>query len=56
MLVQELVNKALEMHCDFRKFKYFPLDPNYVTEGIKEQQSYKEAEHKIRSRDHFLDC
>ena len=28
---------------DFRKFRYFPLDPNYVSEELKQEAAYKEA-------------
>ena len=47
-LLGELVKSAVDNHVEFRKFKYFPLDPNYVTPYIKEQKSYKEAEDTIK--------
>jgi len=47
-LLTELVNSAVEHHVEFRKYKYFPLDPEYVTPYIKDQQSYKEAEDTIK--------
>jgi len=47
-LLGELVKSAVDHHVEFRRFKYFPLDPNYVTPYIKEQKSYKEAEDTIR--------
>eukprot|EP00092_Neocalanus_flemingeri_P000078 GFUD01000080.1.p1 GENE.GFUD01000080.1~~GFUD01000080.1.p1 ORF type:complete len:1171 (-),score=266.56 GFUD01000080.1:163-3675(-) len=47
-LLGELVKSAVDLHVEFRKFKYFPLDPNYVTSDIKEQKSFKEAENNIR--------
>ena len=34
---------ALDEHIDFRRFKYFPLDPKYVTTNIADQPSYKDA-------------
>ena len=44
----ELVTSAVEYHVEFRKYKYFPLDPEYVTPYIKDQNSYKEAEETIK--------
>ena len=42
-LLKELVNLALDQHTEFRRFKYFPLDPQYVTEKISTSTSFKDA-------------
>ena len=55
-LLGELVKSAVDHHVEFRRFKYFPLDPNYVTPYIKEQKSYKEAEDTIRVELEELSC
>jgi len=47
-LLKELVATAIDQHVEFRKFKYFPLDPNYVNEGIIAETSFQEAKKKIK--------
>eukprot|EP00092_Neocalanus_flemingeri_P013687 GFUD01014760.1.p1 GENE.GFUD01014760.1~~GFUD01014760.1.p1 ORF type:complete len:1163 (-),score=280.67 GFUD01014760.1:114-3602(-) len=47
-LLKELVTTAIDQHVEFRKFKYFPLDPNYVNESIIAEASFQEAVNKIR--------
>jgi len=47
-LLGELVKSAVDHHVEFRRFKYFPLDPPYVTPYIKEHKSFKEAEDSIK--------
>jgi len=48
-LLQALVNKAIEEHADFRKYKYFPLDPEYVTENIERHPAFKAATEDLRN-------
>ena len=48
-LLRELVLTAIDQHVEFRKFKYFPLDPNYVNERICDEASFKEAVKKIKT-------
>ena len=47
-LLHELVRRALEDHADFRKYKYFPLDPEYVTENIERHPAFTEATKDLR--------
>ena len=47
-LLKELVATAIDQHVEFRRLKYFPLDPNYVNEGIVAETSFKEAVQKIK--------
>ena len=47
-LLKDLINTALEEHVDFRKFKYFPLDPEYVTNKITGHKSYTTAVEDIK--------
>ena len=47
-LLKELVDTAIDQHVEFRKFKYFPLDPNYVNASITEEKSFQEAVTKIK--------
>ena len=47
-LLKELVNLALDQHTEFRRFKYFPLDPQYVTEKISSTSSFKDAVKTIK--------
>ena len=49
-LLKSLIDTALEEHFDFRRFKYFPLDPEYVTEKITAHDSYKKAEENIKQQ------
>ena len=46
--MKELVNIALDQHTEFRRFKYFPLDPQYVTEKISKSSSYTDAVKTIK--------
>ena len=39
---------AIDQHVEFRRFKYFPLDPNYVNDGIIAETSFQEAVKKIK--------
>ena len=39
---------AIDQHVEFRKFKYFPLDPNYVSESIIAETSFQEAVKTIK--------
>ena len=48
--MKSLVNRALDEHIDYRKFKYFPLDPEYVTTSISSQPSYNEAVSSIEEK------
>ena len=38
------------MHTEFRRFKYFPLDPQYVTEQVENEASYKSAKEHIKEQ------
>ena len=49
-LLKDLIDTALEEHVDFRKFKYFPLDPEYVTNKITEHKSYTKAVEDIKQQ------
>ena len=42
-LLQALVNKAIDEHAEFRKYKYFPLDPEYVTPNLEKHPAFIEA-------------
>jgi len=42
-VLKDLVDIAIDSHVDFRKFKYFPLDPNYVTKELQKEDAYTEA-------------
>ena len=48
--MKSLVNRALDEHIDYRRFKYFPLDPEYVTTSISSQPSYNEAVSSIEEK------
>ena len=49
-LLKDLIDTALEEHVDFRKFKYFPLDPEYVTNKLKKEKSYTMAKEEIKQQ------
>jgi len=49
-LLKTLIDFALEEHVDFRKFKYFPLDPAYVTDRITEHDSFKSAVENMKKQ------
>ena len=40
-IYKEMVLKSLDTHLEFRK-NYFPSDPEYLTEELKQSQAYKE--------------
>lgn len=42
-ILKDLVKIAIDQHVDFRKYKYFPLDPVYVTPALKEEEAYIDA-------------
>ena len=46
-LLKELIRKAINDHADFRQYKYFPLDPDYVTEGLKKTPAFEAATKKL---------
>jgi len=46
--LRELLNHALDEHAEFRRYKYFPLDPEYICSNIKQQPSYRKAQKKMR--------
>jgi len=48
-LLQALVNKAIEEHAEFRKYKYFPLDPEYVTGNIERHPAFTAATEDLRN-------
>jgi hypothetical protein len=33
--LKELLDLAINSHADFRKYKYFPLDPEYIIPKMK---------------------
>ena len=35
--------KAIDEHADFRKYKYFPLDPEYVTKKLENEKVFQDA-------------
>ena len=39
-IVKELVAKCLDWYCDCRE-SYFPTDPSYITEDVKNSDAYK---------------
>ena len=49
-LLKDLIDTALDEHVDFRQFKYFPLDPEYVTNKITAHKSYKKAVEDIKQQ------
>ena len=38
---QELIDFAITEHAEFRKYKYFPLDPEFVDENKKNSPEYR---------------
>ena len=46
-LLKELIEKAIDEHADFRKYKYFPLDPKYVTKSIQNEPAFEEAKQSL---------
>ena len=42
-ILRDLLKIAVDQHVEFRKIKYFPLDPNYITESLQQESSYKES-------------
>ena len=47
-LLKSLVNKAIDEHAEFRKYKYFPLDPEYVTKKLEKEPAFQEATEDLR--------
>ena len=47
-LLKTLVNKALDEHAEYRKYKYFPLDPEYVTKKLEKEQAFQDATEELR--------
>ena len=48
--LKELVDLSLDLHTEFRRFKYFPLDPQYVTEQVEKEASYQSAKEHIKEQ------
>ena len=48
-LLRSLVLEVIQDHTDFRRYKYFPLDPEYVTPSIKQHETFREAEQNLRT-------
>merc|ERR1719483_669919 len=48
-LLKSLVTKALDEHAEFRKYKYFPLDPEYVTPNLEKHPAFIEATEDLRN-------
>ena len=48
-LLQALITKALDEHAEFRKYKYFPLDPVYVTQSLEKHPAFIEATEDLRN-------
>jgi hypothetical protein len=36
--LKELLDRAISSHAEFRKYKYFPLDPEYIMPKMKDHQ------------------
>ena len=47
-ILRDLLKIAVDQHVEFRKIKYFPLDPNYITESLQEESAYKESIQKMK--------
>ena len=47
-LLKTLVTKTIEEHADYRKYKYFPLDPKYVTKSIEKEPAFIAATESLR--------
>ena len=47
-LLKSLVNNAIDEHAEFRKYKYFPLDPVYVTKKLENQPAFQEATEDLK--------
>ena len=47
-MMRELMKTAVDQQVEFRRYKYFPMDPEYVTPYIKAQESYQDAEKTIK--------
>ena len=47
-LLKTLVTKAIDEHAEFRKYKYFPLDPEYVTKKLETEPAFQEATEDLR--------
>ena len=47
-LLKSLVNNALDEHAEFRKYKYFPLDPVYVTRKLENEPAFQEATEDLK--------
>jgi len=47
-LLKTLVNKALDEHAEYRRYKYFPLDPEYVTKKLEKEQAFQDATEELR--------
>ena len=47
-LLKTLVTKAIDEHADYRKYKYFPLDPKYVTKSIEKEPAFIAATEALR--------
>jgi hypothetical protein len=39
-LLKELLIRAIDNHVEFRKYKYFPLDPEYIMPKMKAHPRY----------------
>jgi len=46
-LLQDLVSFAITEHAEFRKYKYYPLDPEFVDSEKKQSVEYKKSEDKM---------
>ncbi|WP_189747238.1 pyridoxal phosphate-dependent decarboxylase family protein [Streptomyces nojiriensis] len=47
-VLTELINDALNKHCEDRK-NFYPNDPEYVSDEIKESQAYQDSVEVLRS-------
>ena len=47
-LLKSLVSNAIDEHAEFRKYKYFPLDPVYVTKKLEKEPAFQEATEDLK--------
>ena len=40
-MLKNLVNHALDEHAEFRRYKYFPLDPEYIDKDIMRKPAFR---------------